>query len=85
MTLGRKDFSVTRTDGGAHVFGLAGFLSDDELISHSGSLAQQQNNGSRRATRRAVRAGWCGFAAELLSTAPSRIAVAIIRKRSDVP
>jgi hypothetical protein len=39
MTLGRKDFSVTRTDGGADVFGMAGFLRDDDLISHSGSLA----------------------------------------------
>jgi hypothetical protein len=38
MTLGRKDFSVTRTDGGAHVFGLAGFLRDDNLVSHIGSF-----------------------------------------------
>ena len=36
MTLGRKDFSVTRTDGGAHVFRLAGFLGDDDLIGHDG-------------------------------------------------
>jgi hypothetical protein len=33
MTLGRKDLSVARTDGGAHVFRLAGFLRDDDLIS----------------------------------------------------
>ena len=32
MTLGRKDFPVTRTDGGADVFRLAGFLRDDDLI-----------------------------------------------------
>ena len=36
MTLGRKDFSVARTDGGADVFGLAGFLRDDDLIGHDG-------------------------------------------------
>jgi hypothetical protein len=36
MTLGRKDFSVTRADGGAHVFRLAGFLCDDNLIGHCG-------------------------------------------------
>ena len=34
MTLGRKDFSVSRTDGGANVFRLAGFLRDDDLIDH---------------------------------------------------
>src|SRR4051794_25534909 len=36
MTLGRKDFSVSRTDGGANVFRLAGFLRDDDLIDHDG-------------------------------------------------
>jgi hypothetical protein len=36
MTLGRKYFSITSTDGGAHVFGLAGFLRDDDLIGHDG-------------------------------------------------
>jgi hypothetical protein len=36
MTLGRKDFSVTRTDGSTDVFGLAGFLRDDDLIGHDG-------------------------------------------------
>src|ERR1035437_5385199 len=36
MALGRKDFSVARTNGGADVFGLAGFLRDDDLISHNG-------------------------------------------------
>jgi hypothetical protein len=38
MTLGRKDFSVTRTDGGANVFRLGGFLRDDDLIGHNGSF-----------------------------------------------
>jgi hypothetical protein len=38
MTLGRKDFSVTRTDGDADVFRLAGFLRDDDLIGHNGSF-----------------------------------------------
>src|SRR6202162_840376 len=38
MTLGRKDFSVTRTDGSADVFGLAGFFRDDDLIGHNGSF-----------------------------------------------
>src|SRR5215204_3793933 len=36
MTLGRKYFSITRTDGGADVFRLAGFLRDDDLIGHDG-------------------------------------------------
>ena len=40
MTLGRKDFSVTRTDGGADVFRLAGFLGDDNLIRHNGSFGR---------------------------------------------
>src|ERR1700704_206439 len=35
MSLGRKDFSETRTDGGADVFGLAGFFRDDDLIGHN--------------------------------------------------
>jgi hypothetical protein len=38
MALGRKDFSVPRTNGGADVFRLAGFLRDDDLISHNGSF-----------------------------------------------
>jgi hypothetical protein len=36
VALSRQDFSVTSTDGGADVFGLAGFLRDDDLISHDG-------------------------------------------------
>ena len=34
MTLGRQDCSVTRIDSGAHVFRLAGFFRDDDLIDH---------------------------------------------------
>jgi hypothetical protein len=34
MALGREDVSVTRTDGGSDVFGLAGFLRDDDLVGH---------------------------------------------------
>src|SRR5262245_59716386 len=40
MTLGWKDFSVTRTDGGADVFRLTGLLRDDDLISHDGSVGR---------------------------------------------
>jgi hypothetical protein len=36
MALGGEDVSVARTHGGADVFGLAGFLRDDDLISHDG-------------------------------------------------
>jgi hypothetical protein len=36
MTLGREDVSVPRTHGGADVFRLAGFLRDDDLVSHNG-------------------------------------------------
>jgi hypothetical protein len=38
MTLGRQDLSVTRTDGGADVFRLAGFLRDDDLTGHNPSF-----------------------------------------------
>src|ERR1700719_4605467 len=34
MTLGRQHVSVARTNGGADVFSLAGFLRDDNLINH---------------------------------------------------
>jgi hypothetical protein len=40
MALGREDVSVARTNGGADVFGLAGFLRDDDLISHDGSWGE---------------------------------------------
>ena len=34
MTLGREDVAVSSTDGGVHVFGLARFFRDDDLINH---------------------------------------------------
>src|SRR5271169_5236907 len=37
MTLGGKYLSVTRTNGGADVLGLAVFFRDDDLIGHNGS------------------------------------------------
>src|ERR1039458_4856889 len=40
MALGREDVSVARTHGGADVFGLAGFLRDDDLVSHDGSFGR---------------------------------------------
>ena len=48
MALGREDVPVTRTDGGADVFRLAGFLRDDDLISHDGSFGRLHR---RRAVR----------------------------------
>ena len=38
--LGREDVSVARTNGGADVFGLAGFFRDDDLISHDGFVSK---------------------------------------------
>ena len=38
MSLGREDRSVARTHGSTDVFGLAGFLCDDDLISHDSSF-----------------------------------------------
>src|SRR3954452_15480029 len=46
MTLGRKDFSVTSTDGGADVFRLTGLLRDDDLISHDGSFGRIDSRAS---------------------------------------
>src|SRR6476646_7597084 len=48
MTLGRKDFSVTRTDGGADVFRLTGLLRDDDLISHDGSFGRIDSRADMR-------------------------------------
>ena len=45
MALGREDFSVTRTDGGADVFSLAGFFRDDDLIGHNGSFRRTDSTG----------------------------------------
>ena len=42
MTLGRKDFSVTRTDGGADVFRLTRFFRDDDLIGHKWLVSKNQ-------------------------------------------
>ena len=36
MSLSWEDVSVARAHGGAHVFCLAGFLGDDDLIRHAG-------------------------------------------------
>jgi hypothetical protein len=36
MALGRKDVTVSRTNGGADIFRLAGFLGDDNLIRQRG-------------------------------------------------
>jgi hypothetical protein len=38
MALGRKNVSVARANSGADVFRLAGFLGDDNLISHEARL-----------------------------------------------
>jgi len=40
MSLGRQNDSVARTHGSTDVFGLAGFLRDDDLIGHSGSFGK---------------------------------------------
>jgi hypothetical protein len=50
MTLGRKDFSVTSTDGGADVFGLARFFRDDDLISHDGFVSTNRFDSSETRT-----------------------------------
>src|SRR5262249_62014821 len=38
MALGRKDVTVTRTNGGADIFRLAGLFGDDNLIRHQGLI-----------------------------------------------
>ena len=40
MALGRENVSVARTNGGADVFCLAGFLRDDDLICHDGPFGR---------------------------------------------
>ena len=42
MTFGRKDVPITRTDGGANVFGLVEFLRDDDLVSHDGLVGKNR-------------------------------------------
>src|SRR5829696_1441750 len=51
MTLGRKDFTVTRADGGAHVFRLAGFLRDNDLIGHDGVRGRDRFDRNRNKER----------------------------------
>jgi hypothetical protein len=41
MALSWKNITVARTNCGADVFGLAGFLRDDDLICHDGSLGRR--------------------------------------------
>ena len=36
-----KNITVTRTNCGADVFGLAGFLRDDDLICHDGPVGRR--------------------------------------------
>ncbi len=40
MTLGREDYAVARTNGGADVIRLTGFLRDDDLIGHMARLEE---------------------------------------------
>jgi hypothetical protein len=40
MALSWKNITVARTNCGADVFGLAGFLRDDDLICHDGPLGR---------------------------------------------
>src|SRR5580704_13259849 len=48
MALGREDVSVSRTDGSADVFRLAGFLRDDDLIGHNGSFRRIDSTTAKR-------------------------------------
>ena len=41
MALSWKNIAVARTNCGADVFGLAGFLRDDDLICHDGPLGRR--------------------------------------------
>jgi hypothetical protein len=41
MALGRENISVAKTNGGADILRLAGFLRDNDLISHDGSLEER--------------------------------------------
>jgi hypothetical protein len=58
MTLSRRDYAIEGTNSGANVIRLAGFLRDDDLISHNGSFGRidsaladenvQRTTGSRK-------------------------------------
>jgi hypothetical protein len=50
MALGRKNFSVPRTNGGSDVFCLGGFLRDDNLINHDGSFGSADSTAARSIT-----------------------------------
>ena len=50
MTLGREDVSVTRTNGGADVFRLAGFFRDNDLIGHGAFVSKNQFETGRHGT-----------------------------------
>jgi len=50
MTLGREDFSVTRTNGGADVFRLARFFRDDDLIGHDGFVSKYRFDSGKSRT-----------------------------------
>src|SRR6266446_421476 len=44
MAFGREDMSVARTNGGADVPCLAGFLRDDDLICHDGPFGRMDSD-----------------------------------------
>jgi len=46
MAFGREDMSVTRANGGADVFCLAGFLRDDDLIGNARRLRKNSIRGA---------------------------------------
>ena len=64
MALGRQNVAVARTDGGTYVFCLAGFLSDDNLISHGGLISEIEcDNVLNRTYREQLRLASCLLAA----------------------
>ena len=48
MALSWKNITLARTNCGADVFGLAGFLRDDDLICHDGPLEEGIQRISKR-------------------------------------
>ncbi len=46
MAFGREDISVARTNGGADVLCLAGFLRDDDLICHDGPFGRMDSDNA---------------------------------------
>ena len=51
MALSWKNIAVARANCGADVFGLAGFLRDDDLISHGSSPGRHRFNAGNRTYR----------------------------------